>query len=162
MKQISEKEALNRMAAYCSSTERCIQDVEKKLSSFDLLPDACQRIISCLVQEKFINESRYATSFTHDKLQFNKWGRIKIDYEMKKKGIPTSIRQKAIEEIDQNLYKEILCTILKDKKKTIKAKDKREEYYKLLRFAVNRGFESHAINTCLKGLFKGDDYENME
>ncbi|WP_106829481.1 regulatory protein RecX [Parabacteroides pacaensis] len=162
MKQISEKEALNRMAAYCSTTERCIQDIEKKLSSFDLLPETCQRIISRLVQESFINESRYATNFTHDKLQFNKWGRIKIEYEMKKKGIPASIRQKAIEEIDQNLYTEILCTILKNKKKTIKAKDKREEYYKLLRFAASRGFESHEINTCLKGLFKENEYDDME
>ena len=30
MKQISESEMLHRAAAYCSASERCIQDVEKK------------------------------------------------------------------------------------------------------------------------------------
>ena len=33
MKQISESEMLHRAAAYCSASERCIQDVEKKIKA---------------------------------------------------------------------------------------------------------------------------------
>lgn len=162
MKQLSEKEALNRAAAYCSGTERCIQDVEKKLSAAGLPPEATERIISRLLREKFIDESRFANSFINDKLRFNKWGRIRIDYELKKRGIPDNIRAEAMENIDRDLYVETLYNLLKSKKKSVKAKDRREEYYKLLRFAAGRGFQSHEINVCLKDLLNGADYEDME
>ena len=36
MKQISESEMLHRAAAYCSASERCIQDVEKKIKAAGL------------------------------------------------------------------------------------------------------------------------------
>lgn len=162
MKQLSEQEALNRAAAYCSGTERCIQDVEKKLSAAGVPSEAAERIISRLLNEKFINESRFANSFVNDKLRFNKWGRVRIDYELKKRGIPNDIRVEAMESIDHDLYVEILYNLLKNKKKSIKAKDRREEYCKLFRFATGRGFQSQEINICLKELLDGNDYENME
>lgn len=162
MKQLSEQEALNRAAAYCSGTERCIRDVEKKLSAAGVPAETSKRIISRLIKENFIDERRFAGSFVNDKLRFNKWGRIRIDYELKKKGIPDEIRSEAIENMDRDLYVEILYNLLKDKKKSVKAKDRREAWYKLLRFGAGRGFESHEINICLKELFKGDDYEDME
>lgn len=46
------------------------------------------RIVSRLLQERFIDESRFARYFVNDKLRFNKWGRVKINYEMQRKGIP--------------------------------------------------------------------------
>lgn len=162
MKQINEEEALQRAAAYCANAEHCGWDVRKKLASLELPDEAVERIIARLVKERFIDERRYAASFVNDKLQFNKWGRIRIDYEMKKRGIPASARAEALEGIDAENYTGILAALLKDKRKSIKATDRRETYYKLLRFGASRGFESHEINRCLKALFSGEDYEDME
>lgn len=162
MKQLNEKEALNRVAAYCSGTERCISDVQKKLTSFGIAPEVCERIITRLIEEKFIDENRYAYSFVNDKLRFNKWGRIRLDYEMKKKGIPTDIRLLALENINLDLYHETLYALLKDKMKSVRAKDQREKYFKLLRFATGRGFENQEINNCLKEIFKRSLNEDME
>ena len=92
MKQISESEMLHRAAAYCSASERCIQDVEKKIKAAGLAGEESDRIVSRLLQERFIDESRFARYFVNDKLRFNKWGRVKINYEMQRKGIPSSIR----------------------------------------------------------------------
>ena len=45
MKQISESEMLHRAAAYCSASERCIQDVEKKIKAAGSFP-ACYKNVS--------------------------------------------------------------------------------------------------------------------
>jgi regulatory protein len=159
MKQKSESEVLHGMAAWCSLAERCMQDVQKKTAAAGLPPDAQERIIARLLKEKFIDEERFARSFVNDKLRFNKWGRIKIAYELTKRGIAPAIRAEALASIDEQTCRNILLTLLKAKKKTIKGACERETFTKLLRFAAGRGFESKETLSCLRLLFKGNDYE---
>lgn len=159
MGQITEATMLHRAAAYCSGAERCIQDVQKKIKAAGLTSGESDRIIARLLQEKFIDENRFARYFVNDKLRFNKWGRIKIAYELQKKNIPSSIRLEALAVIDEKEYEETLLTLLKAKKRSTKGKDERDVYQKLLRFAAGRGFESREAIRCLKQLFKGNDYE---
>lgn len=148
--QLTEQEMLHRAAAYCSTGERCRQDVEMKIFAAGLSPDIAKRILDRLEKEKFIDEARFCQSFVNDKLKFNKWGRIRIALELKKKGIPSSLYYEALETIDEELYTDILRGLLKDKKRTVKAKDQRDEFYKLLRFAAGRGFETELIMNCLR------------
>lgn len=159
MKQISEPEMLHRAAAYCSAAERCIQDVEKKIKAAGLTGEESDRIIARLLKERFIDESRFARYFVNDKLRFNKWGRIKISYELQRKGIPADIRAEALAGIDEQEYQDILSSLLKSKKKTTRGKDERDVYTKLLRFAAGRGFEGRDANRCLKQLFNGNEYD---
>ena len=159
MKQLSEPEMLHRAAAYCSAAERCIQDVEKKIKAAGLTGEESDRIIARLLKERFIDESRFARYFVNDKLRFNKWGRIKISYELQRKGIPADIRAEALAGIDEKEYQDILSSLLKSKKKTTRGKDERETYIKLLRFAAGRGFEGRDTSRCLKQLFNGNDYD---
>lgn len=162
MKQMNEAEMLHHAAAYCSIAERCIQDVEKKIQAAGLSREESERIIARLLKEKFIDEGRFSRSFVNDKLRFNKWGRIKIAYELQKKNIPSQIRSEALESIDEQEYLATLQSILKSKKKITKGKDDRDIYMKLLRFAAGRGFESRETSCCLKTLFKNnydDDFE---
>lgn len=159
MKQLSETEMLHRAAAYCSAGERCIQDVQKKIEAAGLSKEESDRIIDRLVKEKFIDESRFGRSFVNDKLRFNKWGRIKISYELQKKRIPASIREEVLDSIDEQEYHEILFALLKSKQKATRGKDERDVYNKLFRFAAGRGFDSRDTTRCLKQLFKGNDYE---
>lgn len=159
MKQLSESEMLHRAAAYCSAAERCIQDVEKKIKAAGLTQEESERIIARLLKERFIDENRFAHYFVNDKLRFNKWGRIKIGYELQKKGIPSDIRTEALENIDEQEYQSILFSLLKSKKKSTHGKDQRDLYVKLLRFAAGRGFEGAIISQCLRQLFNGVEYE---
>ena len=74
MKQISESEMLHRAAAYCSASERCIQDVEKKIKAAGLAGEESDRIVSRLLQERFIDESRFARYFVNDKITLQQMG----------------------------------------------------------------------------------------
>ena len=158
MKEITEPEMLHRAAAYCSAAERCIQDVQKKIDAAGLPPDASERIIARLLKERFIDESRYTRFFVNDKLRFNKWGRVKIGYELYKKNIPP--RSKKIARHRRGEYRSILLDLLKSKKKSTKGKDERDLFNKLLRFAAGRGFESRITLDCLSQLFKEIDCED--
>lgn len=162
MKQRTEAELLHRYAAYCSVAERCIRDVEKKIEAADVSSEVTKRIIRRLVEEKFIDEVRFCRSFVNDKLRFNKWGRIKIDFELRSKGIDADTRENALNQIDEQFYYDTLLTLLKEKKKSMKAKDAREEFLKLLRFAAGRGFETNLASRCLKHLIKGGEDEDFE
>lgn len=163
MKQLSEAEMLHRAAAYCSAAERCIQEVEKKIEAAGLSREESERIIARLLSEKYIDESRYCRFFVNDKLRFNKWGRIKIGYELQKRNIPAATRQEAMDGIDEQEYSDILLSVLKTKIKSVRGKDDRDRFLKLLRFAAGRGFETREAGRCLQQLLKGDDYaEDME
>ena len=160
MKQISESEMLHRAAAYCSASERCIQDVEKENQSGGIgrgrkRPDRFR-----LLQERFIDESRFARYFVNDKLRFNKWGRVKINYEMQRKGIPSSIRSGSTGRYRRTRISLHPPFSPEKQKKVTRGKDDREVYAKLLRFAAGRGFETRETSRCLKQLFNGNDYED--
>ncbi len=149
MKQLTETEMLQRAAAYCSVAERCKQDVEKKIVAAGFPQKVADRILEHLVKEKFIDEARFCRSFVNDKLRFNKWGRIRLEYELKMRNIPKDLICDVLSGIDETLYLDILHTLLKDKRRTVKGKDNRDIYYKLLRFAAGRGFENELVMQCL-------------
>lgn len=159
----TENEVLRQMAHYCSTGERCVQEVQKKIANAGLSEEAQARILQRLIDERFIDERRYARSFTNDKLRFNKWGRVKIDYELRKKGIPDTLRQEALQAIDEEIYTQILADLLKSKLKSLgKEKDPRAIAQKLLRFAAGRGFESERIFKTFHQLTNSLSDENDE
>ncbi len=163
-KMMTKEEALYKLAAYCSSAERCVQDVEKKLQKADLSQEDNQQILHRLQQEKFVDDRRYAFAFVNDKIRFNQWGRIKIAYELKKKAISSAYIDEALASIDEDEYINQLTSILKGKQKGLNAKDKRERYGKLFRFAAGRGFAPAEITCCLKLLGNDEDWysDDME
>ena len=137
---LSEPEALHKAASYCSLADRCMDDVRKKLTGWEIDLPAQNRIIQRLVQEKFIDEERFCKAFINDKLKFNKWGTNKIKYELRKKNISDSLIQSVFEHINPQENRERLLQLLTAKKKTVKGKNEFEIQQKLMRFAAGRGF----------------------
>jgi len=150
MKQLTDQEILHLAASYSSLTERCIYDVRKKINSTGASSETTERIIAHLLKEKFIDETRYCRSFVNDKFRFNRWGRIKIIYELRGKKIPETIINEAVMAIDEEEYASVLFTLLKDKKRSFKGKTEQDIFAKLYRFALSRGFESDLTIMQLK------------
>ena len=138
---LTPDEALVKATKYCAGVEHCIADVDKKLVLWMIASADRKSIISFLIENKFINETRYATAFAKDKAKFNGWGIKKIAFALKQKNIPTSIINAAIETIDASVFSDKLNDVLKKKYATIaKHTDKTSVKNKLLRFALSRGF----------------------
>ena len=153
----SESQILSALAKYCSQAERCVFDVQNKLKVENLSKEAEQRIIEQLQCEKFIDERRFAKSYVHDKFQLNHWGRLKIAYELKMRGIPSDVYYDALETIDEDEYNTVLAGLLTGKKRTVKGRSPQDVYQKLYRFAVARGFEAPVINNILRKICHNND-----
>jgi len=150
----TESEMLNTLAKYCSQAERCLFDVRKKIQVENFSKEEEKRIIDWLLREKFIDEKRFSRSFVHDKFLLNHWGRIKICYELKSRGISPEIYQDAIDTIDEDEYLSALTDILKNKKRSVSSRSPQDAYQKLCRFALSKGFETTLIINTLKKMFK--------
>ena len=150
-------EILYKLAAKCSISEQCLSDREGKLAKYDLLEEEKTRILRHLVEEKYIDDSRYAEAYIRDKYRFNKWGRIKIAQGLRMKGIDRETIETAMQVIDEQEYQSILSALIKAKRKSTHGKSDYEINGKLIRFATGRGFEFAAIRKCLGSV--ADDYE---
>lgn len=148
----TEEQLLQQLAALCATKECCLQDLRKKLAKSELPEEACERVLQKLQAERFVDEARFARCFVHDKFRFNHWGRLKINYELSQKGIPSHLRESALAAIDEAQYQETLTDLLRTKLRSTKAKNAYELVQKLLRFAASRGFEGEIAVKCARSL----------
>lgn len=155
-------EILYKLAARCSTSEQCLSDVEAKLKRYDLSEEERTRILQHLVEEKYIDDKRYAEAFVRDKYRLNKWGRIKIAQGLRMKGIDNGSVNEAMELIDETEYLHILRELIKAKRKSIRGKSDYEVNGKLIRFAIGRGFEFAAIRSCMDVDENYDDSEGWD
>ena len=155
---MSYDEVLYKLAAKCSVSEQCLSDIEAKLAKYDLTEEEKTRILRHLVEEKYIDDGRYAEAYVRDKYRFNKWGRIKIAQGLRMKGIDRETIDTAMEAIDEEEYLDILRGLIQSKRRSTKGKNDYEVNGKLIRFATGRGFELSAIRQCLDA--SADDFED--
>ena len=144
-KPITEEEAYNRVASQCVMREYCRADWYRKLLTAGLTQQQVEKVLDRLEDEKFIDEERYCRSFVHDKLCYDRWGRIKISYSLRQKAIANEHIEAAMSTINEEEYLEILKEIIRQKSRSIKAENDYERRQKLARFAAGRGFEPGLI-----------------
>jgi regulatory protein len=138
---MTEKEALNQAMKLCSKKEYASGEILNKLIDWEISAEVASKLVAELIREKFIDDTRYARAFVNDKLKFSRWGRIKIQYMLKQKGVSEHVIKEALEDIDSAIYEEILSQELLKKARTIKTESEYELKGKLVQFASGRGFE---------------------
>ncbi len=149
-KEKTEQEAYLQLAAVCAQAEHCEQEMRDKMKRWGVSPEAQDRVIERLVNERYIDNERYARAFVKDKIRYNKWGRRKVQQALWTKRIDDDIQQRVLDEIDEKKYLDVLIPLLKQKRKTIKADSDYELNQKLVRFALSRGFDFSVIRQCLQ------------
>ncbi|MBT3209203.1 MAG: RecX family transcriptional regulator [Bacteroidetes bacterium] len=141
MQKKDKKQALIQAQNICSKTEKCKKDIRIKLKSWGICEEETDEIIEDLIHEDFINEKRFVSSFTNEKLRILKWGKIKIMFALKQKGISEENISHAMNKIPKDEYLTIIFKELEKKAKSISAKNEAERKNKLIRFGMSRGYE---------------------
>ena len=139
------EQGLQRAAGLCSQSEHCVADIAEKLLRWGVSREDSDRIIDRLIDEKYIDESRYALAYTRDKVRFSHWGRVKIRAMLRMQHISDADIANAFDEINEEEYLAILEGVLNSKRRTMNATDTYASRVKLIRFAMQRGFEMHEI-----------------
>lgn len=148
-REYSKEELLNKAEAYCSAAERCISEVQKKITLWggELY---CNEILSRLISDKFIDETRFAKAFVRDKYRFNKWGSNKIVQALKLKRISSDDIQAGLSEIDNDNYDENIVSLIAAKRKSVKGKSEYECNAKIIRYALSKGYDMKSIMKHIK------------
>ena len=141
-----------RLATLCARCEHAEGDLRKKLRDWGIASRDADAIISHLKQERYLDNERFARAYCRDKLRFNGWGRIKITFMLKGKGIEQEFIDAALAEIDEDQYISILNEALEAKARTLSDKDPQQARAALLRFAASRGFEPSLIFPAIEHL----------
>ena len=143
---------LNKAATYVSRCEHCESEVREKLITWGGTNEETDEIIAYLIEERYVDNQRYANSYTRDKFRFNHWGKYKIGMMLKSKDIESEFIEEALGQIDEEEYLEKLQQILQDKLRSLKYSSEYEKKGKLFKFAQSRGFESGAISKVIDSI----------
>lgn len=151
---------MNRAAALCARSEQAPRDISEKLTKWGLSRTDANQVLQQLTEQGFINEERFAKAFVKDRFAFNGWGRIKIAYQLKLKGIPGDIIDEALTAIDEEQYRDRLIELLCNKWRTVKGREPRAAWAAMMRFASSRGFETQVASECVKQVTRIDAEED--
>ena len=137
--------AIERIKNYCALQDRCQWDVLEKMREWGLQQATKEHILEILINEKFVDEERYATSFCRGKFRIKNWGKRKITNELKRKQISIICINIGLQEIDDNDYNQVLDKLFHQKKATLKDKNQFIKKTKIANFLIQRGFESNLV-----------------
>ena len=98
---------LAKAERYCANEEQCKTSVRKKLCDWGVSVDLSNKIVNKLVEQGFIDERRYARAYCASKLRHQKWGRLKVIYQLRSKQIPPKFITDALLEIPDELVVQI-------------------------------------------------------
>ena len=151
-KPLTPDQVLDKMAKYCAYQERCVKDVKDKLKTFDIPEEEKTKILDYLLDNRFVNDERYAKAFVRGKVNQSGWGINKIRFHLMQNGIGKELIDEALGQTDEEVYRQRLIDILKTKSKTIKAESDFEKKRKLAAYAMQKGFEGSLVWEVLKDL----------
>jgi regulatory protein len=151
MKEVTEQGAYLQLAQLCARSEHCQYELTEKMRRWKMSDEAQARVMEQLVEERFVDDERYARAFVRDKIRYNKWGRRKVEQALWMKHIDKDIREQVLGEVDDEEYLSVLRPLLKQKRHSIKAASDYELNQKLVKFALSRGFTFDIIRQCISG-----------
>src|SRR5690554_6507727 len=134
------------MERYCTYQERCHKEVHQKLCEMRMIPEAEDHIINHLLQNNFLNETRFAQAFARGKFRTKKWGRNRIVNELKFRDISKFNIQIALKEIpDPEYYKTFEALADKRLRQLVSEKNLQKKRRKLADYLCYRGWESELV-----------------
>ncbi|MFN6379351.1 MAG: regulatory protein RecX [Flavobacteriales bacterium] len=151
VQKYSYEMCLMKARAYCDKAERAHRDVRSKLVQWGLFSGDREKIISILIEEDLLNETRYAEAFANDKFRFNKWGIMKIEQALKAKGVSERNIRDALKRIDPQAYEQTVKEIAQKRleRESGKGLQNWQKEQKVMRYLLSRGFDSAIVKKVL-------------
>lgn len=137
---LSNAEWLDKAEAYCARAEHCAADVRRKLNEWGAPADLSGYIEENLYKNDFLNDARFCAAYVHDKVEYQAWGRLKIQAGLRALQLPERMIQDALKNIDETVYFRHLRALVAQRKTD--SEDKR------IRFLLQRGFTYEDIKKC--------------
>ena len=150
----STENIYKKISLYCSYQERSHKEVLLKISKSNISKNETDKIVTKLITENFLNETRYAITYARGKFRIKNWGKIKIINKLKQQNISHWNIKKAIDEIDKDEYSKTFNFIFN--KLNLKYNYLKNIYRKkkILSILYSKGWEYDLIMDSLNAKFK--------
>jgi regulatory protein len=103
-------------------------------------------IVSSLIEDDYLNEERFAIQFVGGKFRMKDWGRKKIYYGLKEKGVSDYIIKRAMKEIDDEVYRKTLQELAEKKFELLKGEQYMVRKKKTMDYLMQKGYEPELIS----------------
>ena len=155
-KPITKEGAISRLESLCSRSEQCEYDLEQKMFRWGLPKPDREEVMAHLKEHRYVDNARFARSYANDKARFSSWGPFKIRIELAKKRIPGTMITEALQNVEQDVWREGLWKIATSKARSldIKGEDGYDDRQKLYRYLLSRGFPSKACSSVIRKLLQ--------
>ena len=147
-------EAKARLEALCAYQERCSFELSKKMNQWGINRDEQDQLLAELISTNFLNEERFAEAFVSGKVRIKRWGKIKIQIELKKRFISTYSINKAIKSINLEEYWDNLMHLAERKWALTQEKDDYKKRMKVSQFLASKGYELDLISDAVREVSK--------
>lgn len=136
------KEEYKKVERYCAFQEKCAFDVRKKLRDLSVPMDAIEEIILVLIENGFIDHTRYCEAFVHDHIHIKRWGKQKIKAGLKAKSLPSRDIEQALSKVPTSVFRENMIHLMNRKMKDLSHEhDPQKQKAKLIRYLASCGYE---------------------
>jgi len=140
---------LSRLQKLCSKAEYCRADIRRKaLKDLEGDEEAADKVVASLVEEKYVDDGRYASAFARETALLQGWGPVKIRYQLRGKGVSEEAISAALEEIEPEKADARLQKLLEAKARTLKGDP--EGRLKLIKYALSRGYDYDAVKKMVQ------------
>ena len=150
IKNFNVKDIQKKIEYYCSYQERSHTEVTNKLYKMGVKKTTVNQILANLIQNDFLNETRFATQYTNGKFRIKFWGKKRIKYGLKKHNISDYNIRYAINTIKDEEYKKILNNITKKVLGSCQKENLKKKKEKVFIALQYRGWESELIYEQIK------------
>jgi regulatory protein len=144
-KSYTLEQALVVLQKYCAYQERCHMEVEQKLKSMRMIPEAIDHIIVALISDNYLNEERFAVAYVRGKFNIKKWGKKRLLLELKQRKISQYNIEKALQQLDRKTYLSTFHLLAEKKANTLEHLPPLKKKKKLVDYLLYRGWESELI-----------------
>lgn len=150
---------LDRMRRLCSRREYCSSDILDKAAAAFVKEDGmapedaaemAAEILSSLVEERYVDDLRYATAFAREKSGIAGWGRVKISYALSRKGLARAVVDLALAEIEPEKAEGRLARLAEVRYRALK--DDPQCRLKMLRYILGRGYSYEQAEAAVRSV----------
>jgi regulatory protein len=140
-KHLTKEQAIMKLRQYCAYQERSHSEVVQKLWELGVWKQDHDEIIASLIEDDYLNEERFAKAFVGGKFRMKDWGRKRIYYGLKEKGVGDYLIKKAMKEIDEEAYHKTLRELAEKKWGSLKGEQYLVRKKKTVDYLLQKGFE---------------------
>ena len=166
LQKIRESEELslarNRALKFLSARLRTEAEVRSDLVEKEFHPGTVDRVVLHLRELRLLDDMRYARAFVHDARLRSALGRILLQKELQRKGVPPSVIQEVLAEStrpeeEEDVAFRAASKLLERYRTSRKSIPPERRRARTAQFLARRGFDWQTISEVTKKLFRGEE-----